>query len=238
MRHRQRLESQAGALALDFLEKGLWVVTGLVVLVVVGLAYVGPLKSEISQETVADEVLVLNKDNKFLQQAWRKVKFNPSISTSSQPETAAEPARGGADAETRATKTEGGEGAARRRMSPRPHEPPPPLPPGRQDTVYIPRAAVEKYKHFEDFVELGMTASGDDVEYAGQTAFQIYEIEENSPLATQLGFQAGDIIISVNNYPVSKSNARQLYETLKDETHFDVVIDRGGQRLTIPYERH
>src|SRR5688572_3105291 len=102
--------------------------------------------------------------------------------------------------------------------------------------VYIPNSMAEKYKHFEDVVDLGMTAYGEDVTLAdGSQAFQLHEIAEDSPLSTRLGFQPGDTIISVNGYPASKGNARQLYETLKSDKTFNVVIQRGGQQQTMTY---
>jgi membrane-associated protease RseP (regulator of RpoE activity) len=219
---------------LAILEKIVWVITLTIIPLVVILAKIGPIKSEISKDAVDADVAELNAGNAFLRQAQSRhggVQFTPSHSSFAEPRRAAPVPRA--------------PGAPPRRDVPEdplsPYAPPVQPNPasvvqaGVQPTVYVPASAREKYQHFEDLVDLGNTAAGGDVDYYGQTAFQIREIAEGSPLATQLGFQAGDIIISVNGQPANTGNARQLYDALKNETQFQVEIDRGGQRLTIPY---
>jgi hypothetical protein len=115
---------------------------------------------------------------------------------------------------------------------------PPPLTPGVQPTVYIGSDAVEKYRHFDDAMSVVADIPSEEIDYGGQPALRLPELPEGHPLAVNLGLQNGDIIVSVNERPVSKDmgNARQLFEELKNERTFRVVIDRNGQRFTVPYE--
>jgi type II secretory pathway component PulC len=66
-------------------------------------------------------------------------------------------------------------------------------------------------------------------------AWQIGEIADGSPLKEILGFRRGDIIISVNERPARADSARQLFEELRNERVFRVLIDRGGTRIEVPY---
>jgi hypothetical protein len=229
------------------LEKIVWVITGLIVVAVVVLAKLGPIKSELTQAMVDADSKDLNAPNDFINAARARnqgVKFSPSRSNFMQP---AAPGAAPAAAAGAQPPAPGGPGRLLPKTGPGPAkivvEPPPvapnvPVAPGQPvaaPTVYIPASAREKYQHFDDIVELAQTGTGQAIEYQGQEAYQIGEIGEGSPLANQLGLQPGDILISVNGYPASASNSRQLYETLKNETHFELAIDRGGQRITIPY---
>jgi hypothetical protein len=223
---------------LDNFEKEVWGATGTVVLLVAVLAYVGPLKSEITPAMVAAEAEGINVGNPFLEAARRRnqrVAFNPSHSNFGTAATSAAPGRAPPPA---------GEEPARQPIEqlrregeepPPTYVPPAPLTPGVQPTVYIGEDAVEKYQHFDDIVDLLSTVSSEDVDYGGETAVQIGEIPEGHPIATSLGLQPGDIIISVNGLAVSRGAARQLYEQLKNQREFTVVIDRAGQRFTVPY---
>ena len=46
-----------------------------------------------------------------------------------------------------------------------------------------------------------------------------------------------DIVISINGYAANKSNGRQLYETLKNERNFNVLVMRNGQQQTLSFRR-
>lgn len=70
-------------------------------------------------------------------------------------------------------------------------------------------------------------ASGNAI---GFTADNISQI----PMASQLGFRDGDIVTSVNGYPVrSEIEAFGLATTLKGEKNFSVQVLRNGQPVTI-----
>lgn len=218
---------------MDKLEKIIWIVTGLAVLCVIALAAIGPIKSEISDRTVQDDFDKLNPHLKARRQRAQP-EVPGRVPPTGSPSFPANP-RG-----TRpATPT----------VKPVPGQPtqpggtPAPQPPynpgitvGEPEPVIIPQSMVQKYQHFEDIVDLGMTAYGEDVPMPdGSVAFQMHEIAEDSPLSTRLGFMPGDIIISVNGYPASKGNSRQLYDTLKNERAFVVAIKRQGQDMTLRF---
>lgn len=70
-------------------------------------------------------------------------------------------------------------------------------------------------------------ASGNPV---GFTADNISQI----PMASQLGFRDGDIITSVNGYPVrSELEAFGLANTLKGEKNFNIQVIRNGQPVNL-----
>ncbi len=223
---------------MDKLEKVVWVVTGLLVAVVILFVVVGPLKSEISEKTIGYEFGRLNPT---------KVRFQPPapgrVPTPAGPASFAPQSGGGRAGDpagtTRKPKVVDGKPVP---GAPDEHQPPPPFPPGGpgivvgDQEVVLPQSMVDKYKHFEDIVDLGMSAYGEDVTLAdGTTAFSMKEIAEDSPLSTRLGFQPGDVVISVNGFPASKGEARGLYDKLRNDRTFNVVIERQGQRMTMTY---
>lgn len=70
----------------------------------------------------------------------------------------------------------------------------------------------------------------------GTSAYQITSIQPNSIIA-EGGFQRGDKLISVNDRPVSGTqDAMRLYNELRNEDRFVVVIERDGQRMTLFYD--
>ncbi|MFC1707218.1 hypothetical protein ACFL59_10470 [Planctomycetota bacterium] len=103
-------------------------------------------------------------------------------------------------------------------------------------TVYLPNSMAEKYRHIQDGMEALNSAESWDVDYHGQTAIQVGNMYENSPLRKYLGLQPGDIVVSINGYAVSRTVGRDLYNQLKSETKFRVEIDRGGSRFMMSYE--
>lgn len=70
----------------------------------------------------------------------------------------------------------------------------------------------------------------------GSQAYQITGIQAGSIIADG-GFAPGDIIISVNGQPVSgHQDALRLYNELRNETKFVVVVQRGGEMKTLYYD--
>ncbi len=101
--------------------------------------------------------------------------------------------------------------------------------------VYVPEAFLSKHREFEALVELGSTAEGWPVAKDGRKAYMFGRIDERSPLKTVLGLQEGDIILSVNGHPVTGENGRELHERLRGEKRFEVLIDRQGLLILVPY---
>lgn len=65
--------------------------------------------------------------------------------------------------------------------------------------------------------------------------FELYHVCMGD-LAYHLGFQQGDIIEEVNRYELLvPKDYLDAYDALKDETEFEVVIDRQGTPITLKY---
>jgi hypothetical protein len=83
----------------------------------------------------------------------------------------------------------------------------------------------EKYRHLVDLEEVGATASSEPVTLAdGQPGLALRDVQPDSPLRTILGFESGDVVVSVNGYAPDRDAAPRLFEALKDEHRFEVVI--------------
>ncbi|MHC4389870.1 MAG: PDZ domain-containing protein [Planctomycetota bacterium] len=102
--------------------------------------------------------------------------------------------------------------------------------------IMIPASFADKYRHLPDAREGLNSAESWDIQYGGQTAIQLGQILPNSPLTQNLGLQPGDIVVAVNNQPVSNANGMAMYDQLKDEKVFRVEIDRSGSRFIMKYE--
>jgi len=229
------------------LEKLIWIVAGVVVVLVVGFIFLGPLRSDVTTEQALSDFDILNDRMR------KERKLLPApVAQGGKPKQF-----GGAPAPGTGRTTGGSTTIAKVAQ---PGQPPTPTPPseepspytpqgeipqpaqqdpqimvgaGYEEPIYIPMSMAEKYKHFDDIRELGMTAAGEDYTTpSGEQAYLLRGINEDSPLASRLGFQPGDIIISVNGYAPSRGNARQLYEALKTAKDFQVVVERAGQRST------
>ncbi len=224
---------------LNVLEKLMWVVTALVILAVVGLAVLGP-KSAVRDEDWKWEFEQLNAAARRRPEValpnTRARRFGPRSLPSARGEAGAErQPRRAADSSTDISPyadpaAAGSSPAARLQQGGRYvngvyHAPP----------VYLPSSMRRKYSSFQDLVDLGQTAASVATQVDGQDAVQLEWIDERSPIASHLGLQPGDIIVSVNGRPASREQARQLYEELKNERDFEVLIIRNGQRMTLHY---
>ena len=86
-------------------------------------------------------------------------------------------------------------------------------------------------------VNLGMTAYGDNVTLPdGTQGFSLQQIAEDSPLTTRLGFQSGDVVISINELPVQRESAGRLFEALKTARVFTVVFVRDGETVSRTFQ--
>ena len=102
----------------------------------------------------------------------------------------------------------------------------------------MPRILYNKYQSFEDSFELAQQGGGEFVTAAGgEDAYQVNWVDPNSMLARRLGLKDGDKIVSVNGNPIgnSVSAGQQLYEQLKSETKFAVMVERQGQRQLLSF---
>lgn len=235
---------------MDRIEKIVWIVAGAAIVIVVAFIFLGPLKSEISMDAALKD---FDEANKHLARDSRG-RFIPPPPERVQKRTQSFAAASGGSAragvsQPSAPPAEGGDprvaaaaasGAPDSPYTPREEmsqpDPSTSYAAGEAAPVFIPQSMAEKFKHFDDLRELGMTAAGEDyITPSGEQAYLLRGINEDSLLSTRLGFMPGDVIISVNGYAPSRGNARQLYETLRGAKDFTVVVERGGQRQTMQY---
>jgi hypothetical protein len=221
---------------MDRLERIVGLLTAIIVLAVIGFAAVGPLRSAISAERVREDSRRENPHSRVLEAGEEARRLGhpvvpPAVTrdesaTPPAPDPVLDPPAPPAPSRSRV-------GA---KIAPLPTQPAPPANrPIVTEAVVIPPSALEKYRCFDDLLDLGRSARGADLPYQGGTAFRIDAIDDDSPLAVSLGFQAGDIVIAVNGRAVSTAAGPALYEALKDERRFEVDLERAGRRITIPY---
>lgn len=102
----------------------------------------------------------------------------------------------------------------------------------------VPDILYRKYQSFEatwDLVQEGggsFTTTND-----GKQAYQVNWIDEQSYLATRVGLKPGDKVISVNGQPIGTSlgAGKAMYEQLKNERRFAVLIERNGQPVVLSF---
>jgi hypothetical protein len=211
---------------MDKLEKIMWALAAVAILAVVAFAATGPLKSEISDKAIQIQWDERNDPGLFARERARRHVPPPGpVARASRTEEPA-PAVPRAQAERR-----GDPPGERRAPAPQPPTTPPmtvALTP-----VYVPEAMAQKYQHFEDLLEIGQTAAGEDFALPdGSSGYRLLNVQQDSPLATRLGFQSGDVVISINGLPVQRESAQQLYAALKSERAFTVVFVRDGETLS------
>ncbi|HVY60717.1 MAG TPA: hypothetical protein VHF22_03645 [Planctomycetota bacterium] len=105
------------------------------------------------------------------------------------------------------------------------------------EAVVLPPEVREKYRHFEDVVDVARSGSGAPVTLDdGAAAWRIDDLAETSPLRTVLGLAAGDVLVSLNGLSLERERARAIYDALRSERRFELVILRDGARRTIAFE--
>lgn len=97
----------------------------------------------------------------------------------------------------------------------------------------VPQVVYERYQGFDEAWAAAQQGAGEFVD----GKYRINWVDPNSLLATKVGLQQGDQIISVNGHPVggSFSAGRQLYDSLKGEKHFAVKVLRNGQETVLSF---
>lgn len=103
----------------------------------------------------------------------------------------------------------------------------------------VPAVVRLRYQAFEAAWELAQEGSGRFVAAAdGAPAYEVTALAPESLLATQVGLQPGDRVVSVNGAPLGTSVAagRALFEQLSGERRFVVVVERRGQPVVLSFE--
>ncbi len=109
----------------------------------------------------------------------------------------------------------------------------------RQEGVaYVPHRTVpgilqQKLQSFDDAWDMAQQGGG---EFVGGR-YRINWIQPDSYLATKLGLEPGDEVMSVNGLPVGNgfSASRAMYDQLKGERHFAVKVLRGGAPVVLSF---
>ena len=101
----------------------------------------------------------------------------------------------------------------------------------------VSRLLYRKYQSLKNTMALVQEGGGKFVETSAGTAYEIKWVDPNSLLATKLGLREGDRVISVNGRPIGKSlNAgKAMFDELKNEKRFAVLIERKGKKMVVPF---
>jgi hypothetical protein len=97
----------------------------------------------------------------------------------------------------------------------------------------VPQILYQKFQSFDDAWQVAQEGGGEFVD----NRYRVNWITPDSYLATKVGLQPGDEVISVNGHPVgnSFSAGRAMYDDLKNEKHFAVKVRRNGQDVVLSF---
>ncbi|MGE0711498.1 MAG: hypothetical protein AB7N76_24565 [Planctomycetota bacterium] len=96
----------------------------------------------------------------------------------------------------------------------------------------------QKFQSFNDTWNAAQAGGGEFTETADkQTAYKINWVDPRSELATMVGLQPQDKVIAINGQPIGQSveAGRAMYEQLKGQKKFAVMIERNGRRMVLPF---
>lgn len=101
----------------------------------------------------------------------------------------------------------------------------------------VSRLMYQKFQSFQDAFGEAQSGGGEFVETDHGTAYQLNWANKDSQI-TKLGLQQGDQVLAVNGQPLGKSvgAGKELYERLKGESRFSVLVLRKGNKMVIPVE--
>lgn len=102
----------------------------------------------------------------------------------------------------------------------------------------VPDVLYRKYQSFEETWDLVQEGGGKFVKTADdKDAYEIAWLEDNSYLASRIGLRPGDKVVSVNGQPVGQSlgAGKAMFEQLKGERRFAVLIERAGSPMVLSF---
>ncbi|RMG09863.1 MAG: hypothetical protein D6731_18820 [Planctomycetota bacterium] len=102
----------------------------------------------------------------------------------------------------------------------------------------VPEILYRRYQQsYEETMALAKQGGGHFVETDAGPAYEIKWLNDKSLLYRRLGLRPGDRVISVNGQPVGRSPAagQALFEQLRNERNFSVLIERRKQQLVLSY---
>jgi hypothetical protein len=103
-------------------------------------------------------------------------------------------------------------------------------------TIIVPESLVRRYTNFQEAYQLAHEAAS---EMLDDGTVLLYDIQPGSLLETVVGLRSNDRVISINGraVPGNFSNAKSMFGDLRHETSFEVLIERGGQRTLLSFQR-
>ncbi len=101
----------------------------------------------------------------------------------------------------------------------------------------IPEILYRKYQSFQDTWNVVQEGGGEFVETDAGTAYQVNWVNEASLLYSKIGLRPGDKVIAVNGQPVGRSMdaGKAMFEQMKNERRFAVLIERQGRKTVLSY---
>ena len=96
----------------------------------------------------------------------------------------------------------------------------------------------QKYQSFNDTWNAAQAGGGEFTETSdGQTAYKVNWVDPRSELASMVGLKPGDKVIAINGQPVGRSvqAGRAMYEQMKGQKRYAVMIERGGRKMVLPF---
>lgn len=103
----------------------------------------------------------------------------------------------------------------------------------------VPDILYRKYQSFDATWELVQEGGGNftTARDGKTTAYQVNWIDEHSYLAQRVGLRPGDKVVSVNGQPIGTSLAagKAMYEQMKNERRFAVLIERNGEPMVLSF---
>lgn len=102
----------------------------------------------------------------------------------------------------------------------------------------VPDIMYRKFQSFEATWDVAQQGGGSFTTTSdGKTAYEVNWLDDQSYLASRVGLKPGDKVISVNGQPIGTSlgAGKAMYEQLKGERRFAVLIERNGQPVVLSF---
>lgn len=102
----------------------------------------------------------------------------------------------------------------------------------------VSRIVHERLQSFSDSWNAAQAGGGAFVETAaGATGYRLTWLDPRGELTLLLGLRPGDVILAVNGQPIGRSvdSGRALFEQLRSEARFTVLVERGGREVVLSF---
>ncbi len=104
------------------------------------------------------------------------------------------------------------------------------------ETVIVPESLIQRYTNFQEAYQLVHEAAS---EMMPDGSLLVYDIQPGSLLETVVGLRSNDRVISVNGQPMPNdfSTSKSMFSELRNESFFQVEVERGGVRQVLSFQR-